>query len=96
VGVTRVTNRDMPRSVGDIDGFVRLIQVACEDEVVGARLESILSMPADKRRSFLHGLINDMSMGQVPAPLLEALACLTDDAVAERAFEVVSGRRRLP
>jgi len=35
----------MPKSVADVDGFVRLIQVACEDQVVGARLESILSMP---------------------------------------------------
>jgi hypothetical protein len=84
----------MPKSVGDIDAFVRLIQVACEDGTVGVRLESILSMPRGKRKAFLRGLINDLSIARAPASLLEALACFTDDAVAERALEVVSGCRR--
>ena len=86
----------MPKSVGDVDGFVRLIQVACEDEAVGARLKSILSMPYYDRKSFLHGLINDLSIAQAPASLLEALACLTDDAIAERALEVVNACHRGP
>ena len=82
------------RSVGDIDSFVRLLQGACEDEAVAARLESILTMPNGQRRAFLHGLLNDLIVADAPTELLEALACLTDDAVAEKAYEVVVGCRR--
>src|SRR5262249_1164476 len=81
------------RSVGDIDSFVRLLMGACEDDAVAARLESILTMPDAQRRAFLHKLLNDLMVADAPTELLEALACLTDDAVAEKAYEVVAGFR---
>ena len=78
-----------PKSVGDIESFVTLIRAACEDNSVRSKLEPILAMPKGQRRAFLNGLLNDLVIERAPVELLEALACLTDDAVADRAYEVI-------
>ena len=81
-------SRVKTRSVGDIDGFVSLIRAACEDDQVASTLRVILVMPKT-RRAFINGLLNDLIIERAPSDLLEALACLTDDAVAEKAYEVI-------
>jgi hypothetical protein len=87
-----------PKSVGDIESFVALIRAACEDNSVRSKLVPILAMAKGQRRSFLNGLLNDLVIERAPAELIEALACLTDDAVADRAYEVIvaSHRGRAP
>ena len=82
-------SRVKTRSVGDIEGFVSLIRAACEDDQVASTLKVILVMPKTRRRAFINGLLNDLIIERAPSDLLEALACLTDDAVAEKAYEVI-------
>ena len=82
------------RTVGEIEGFISLLRAACDDRLVNSALEKILSMPDDKRKSFLRGWINELMVKGAPKDFIEAIACLIDDAVAEKAYEVIFQCRR--
>lgn len=78
-----------PRSVADIEGFVGLLQAACDDPEINATLERLLSMPDERRRGLVHTWVSDLIIEEAPKDFIEAVACLMDDAVAERAYEVI-------
>lgn len=78
-----------PRSVGDIDGFVTMLRVACEDRAVNDRLEKLLSLPDQERRAVLHAWVSDLLIARAPQEFTTAIACLLDDRVAEKAYEVI-------
>jgi len=84
----------MPRSVAEIDGFVTMLQVACEDASINERLERILSLPDKRRRGLIHTLVSDMLVAKAPKDFIAAIACLMDDEVAEKAYEVIYHCRR--
>jgi hypothetical protein len=84
----------MPRSVADIDSFITMLQVACEEPSINARLETLLALPDDERRGVIHGLVSDMLVAKAPKDFVAAIACLTDDAIAEKAYEVIFKCRR--
>jgi hypothetical protein len=84
----------MGRSVGEIEGFIDLLRVACEDEKVNASLQKLLSLPDDERRTLVHGWVSDLLIEKAPKNFIEAIACLVDDAVAEKAYEVIYHCRR--
>jgi hypothetical protein len=81
--------RTTPRSVADIEGFVGLLQAACDDPEINATLERLLSMPDDRRRGLVHTWVSDLLIEGAPKDFIEAVACLMDDAVAEKAYEVI-------
>ena len=81
--------RTPPRSVADIEGFVGLLQAACNDPEINATLERLLSMPDGRRRGLVHTWVSDLLIGEAPKDFIEAVACLMDDAVAEKAYEVI-------
>ena len=83
-----------PRSVGEVEGFIALLRAACSDRSVNASLEKALSLPNENRRALLHTWITDILTGGGPSGLAQALACLLDDAVAEKAYEVIFDCRR--
>lgn len=78
-----------PRSVGEIESFVTLLRAACHDATMNARLQRILELPDEKRRSLIHSLVSDMLIAKAPRDFVMAIACLEDDAVAEKAYEVI-------
>lgn len=82
------------RTVGEIDGFINLLRAACEDQTVNAALERLLSYPDEKRREFVHGWVRDLLVREAPQDFTEAIACLVDDAIAEKAYEVIFQCRR--
>ena len=77
------------RTVGEIDGFINLLRAACEDQKVNAALQKLLSMPDEGRRAFVHNWVSDLLIKKAPKDFTEAIACLLDDAVAEKAYEVI-------
>jgi hypothetical protein len=79
----------MPKSVAEIESFVTMLQVACEDASVNDRLVQILSLPDEQRQSLVHMLVSDMLIAKAPRDFVAAIACLSDDRVAERAYEVI-------
>ena len=78
-----------PRSVAEIDGFITMLCVACEDREINDRLAKLLSLPDPKRQAVLHAWVSDLLIARAPRDFTAAIACLLDDKVAERAYEVI-------
>jgi hypothetical protein len=78
-----------PASVGDIETFITMLRSACSDEVVYQRLEKLLSMPDEKRRALVQKWVGDLVVQRAPVDFIRAIACLLDDRVAEKAYEVI-------
>ena len=71
-----------------------MLRTACENRMVYDRLEALLSLPDAKRRAELDVLITDLLVAGAPRELVAALACLSDDKVAEKAYEVIAKCQR--
>ncbi len=82
-------NSPPPRSVADIEGFVGLLKAACEDPKINATLERLLVMPDAQRQGIVHTWVSDLMIAEAPRDFIEAVGCLMDDAVAEKAYEVI-------
>jgi hypothetical protein len=83
-----------PRTVGEIDGFVNLLLAACDDAKINTALERLLAMPDEKRKLLVHNWVSDLLIKKAPGDFVQAIACLEDDAVAEKAYEVIFNCRR--
>jgi hypothetical protein len=77
------------RSVAEVEGFVRLLMAACNDKKISAALERLLTMPDKKRRNLVHVWVSDLLIEGAPSEFVQAVGCLMDDAVAEKAYEVI-------
>ena len=78
-----------PKTVGEIDSFITMLLVACENQMVYDRLESLLSLPDPKRQGEINAWITDLIIAEAPRDFITAIACLLDDKVAEKAYEVI-------
>jgi hypothetical protein len=78
-----------PKSVGEIESFVTMLAAACADATVHARLERLLSMPDQQRQAVVHAWVRDLLIAEAPRDFVQAIACLLDDRVAEKAYEVI-------
>ena len=81
--------RTPPRTVAEIESFVNLLAAACNDVKINATLERLLAMPDERRKGLVHAWVTDLIIEEAPKDLVEAVACLMDDAVAEKAYEVI-------
>ena len=87
--------RAAPKSVGEIETFITMLRTACEDKRMHVTLERLLSMPDQKRQALVHAWVNDMLIAEAPRNFIQAVACLLDDRVAEKAYEVIFKCRRV-
>lgn len=87
-------NNPAPCSVADIEGFVGLLKAACDDPRINTPLERLLAMPDAQRRGVVHAWLTDLLIAEAPRELIEAVGCLIDDAVAEKAYAVIYQCRR--
>jgi hypothetical protein len=78
-----------PKTVGEIESFITMLLAACESKMVYDRLETLLTLPDVRRRGELNAWITDLLIAEAPRDLITALACLLDDKVAEKAYEVI-------
>jgi hypothetical protein len=83
-----------PKTVGEIDSFVTMLRAACDDRKVHERLERLLSMPDERRQAVVHAWVNDLLIAEAPRDFIQAIACLSDDRIAEKAYEVIFKCRR--
>jgi hypothetical protein len=83
-----------PKTVGEIDTFITMLLTACENRKVYGALEKLLSLPDQKRQAAVHSWVNDLLIAQAPKDFVAAIACLLDDQVAEKAYEVIHQCRR--
>jgi len=84
-----VSARPAPRTVGEIDTFVTMLLAACEDESMHGQLERLLSLPDAQRQATIHAWVTDLLVAEAPPDFIQAVACLMDDRVAEKAYEVI-------
>ena len=82
------------KSVAEIDTFITMLLTACENQSVYERLEKLLSMPDEKRQGLVHSWVNDLLVAEAPRDFVQAIACLLDNRVAEKAYEVIFKCRR--
>ena len=78
-----------PKSVADIESFITMLRVACEDRNVSERLERLLSLPDAKRQDVVHTWVSDLLIAKAPKDFIAAVACLSDDSIAEKAYETI-------
>jgi hypothetical protein len=83
-----------PKSVGEIETFITMLATACDNATVHARLEKLLAMPDRKRQDVVHAWVRDLLVAKAPRDFVQAIACLLDDRVAEKAYEVIFKCRR--
>lgn len=78
-----------PRSVADLEGFVGLLKAACENPQINVTLQRLLAMPDAQRQGVVHAWVTDLLIEEAPREFIEAVGCLMDDAVAEKAYAVI-------
>ena len=83
-----------PKTVGEIDTFITMLLTACENKMVHGHLEKLLSLPDQERQAAVHAWVNDLLIARAPQDFIAAIACLMDDKVAEKAYEVIHQCKR--
>jgi hypothetical protein len=86
-----------PITFGEVDGFIDMLLAACEDQQMNDTLEMLLTQPDVRRRAIVYRLLDRLKEKKAPPTLIEAMACLLDDAAAEKAYEVIfqcKGKRK--
>ena len=79
----------IPKTYGDVDGFVTMLVAACHDAGMKETLEILLAEPDETRKYAVRTLLARFRETQAPQPLIEAFSCLLDDELAEKAYEVI-------
>ncbi len=85
-----------PKTFAEVEGFVGLLQVACEDAKVHNTLEVILSQPDEGRKAMIRKLLTELREKMAPQDLIDAFLCLMDDEVAEKVYVVIHKCERQP
>ena len=83
-----------PKTVGEIDMFITMLLTACENQKVYDTLEKLLSLPDEQRQAAVHSWVSDLLIADAPKDFVAAIACLLDDQIAEKAYEVIHQCRR--
>lgn len=87
---------EIPRTYGEVEGFIDMLLAACEDASMNETLELLLSQPDDKRRAMVERILLRLRTRNAPQKLVEAMACLMDDEVAEKAYAAIHACARKP
>jgi len=77
------------KAAGVDETFVRLIQIATEDQKIREQILHILSLDSFNRKSALNTYIHNMRLKGAPAEFISAIAAFLDDGVAEKALSLL-------
>lgn len=80
-------------SVAEIDGFIDMVRAACDQQEINSTLRQLLSLPNSDRREMIRRLVSDLEDRKAPRQLVQAVACLVSDQVAEEVNKVMFGCR---
>jgi hypothetical protein len=72
--------------------FVTFMQVAKEDPEIKQAIIGILNQNEFNRTSILNTYIEEMRYKGAPESFISALACLLDKDVAQRAYDLLTGK----
>lgn len=82
------------RSVGEIETFIAVLRAGCDEPAIRVVLERLLELPNEERVAFVEFWINDLKAKNAPIDFIEAIGCLHDTAIAEKAYEILFCCRR--
>lgn len=71
------------------DSFIKLIQIASEDQVVKNQLKTILALDSFNRQSLLNTWIHQLELKKDKSHLREALIPLLNDKLALKCLEIL-------
>jgi hypothetical protein len=74
------------------ESFVTFMQVAKEDPEIKKAVIGILRQDEFNRVSILNTYIEEMRFKGAPEAFISALACLLDKDVAQRAYDLLTGK----
>jgi hypothetical protein len=83
---TAMTTR---RTYADVESFITMLRVACDDLTLRETLQHLLEQPDQTRKTILYALVEQLRASKAPADFVDAFVCLLDDKVAERAYQVI-------
>ena len=82
------------QTFAEIEGFAGLLMTACDQSDAHSTLETILSLPDEKRQSLLQTLTANLRDKGAPKELTDAFVCLMDNDVAEKVYVYIHKCRR--
>ena len=65
-----------PRTYADVEGFINLMLVACEDATINRTLQDLLSLPNDARIAAVYTLVAHLRASAALPGLIDAITCL--------------------
>lgn len=77
------------RTYADVESFITMLRVACDDLTLRETLQHLLEQPDQTRKTILYALVEQLRASKAPADFVDAFVCLLDDKVAERAYQVI-------
>ena len=80
------------RTLAEIDGFIDMIHAACDNDEMNRIMRTLLSLPDPDRREMVRSLAGKLREDGAPLKLIEAVACLVSDDIAEKANDVIYDR----
>ncbi len=75
-----------PSTFAEVEGFVGLLQAACEEPEMNSTLQTILEQPDAIRQTMIRDLLVQFEKKGAPQILSEAFICLMDSEVAEKVY----------
>lgn len=83
------------RSISEIESFITLLRVACDDPEVYGWLEKILLLGDEQRLALLRSVVMKMGINGVCEDYIDALTSLEDSEIAEKVYEVIFNCREI-
>jgi hypothetical protein len=77
------------KAASENEAFIRLIEVAQENEEMREQLLSMLALDDFNRKSALNSFLENLQMSKAPPEIIEAVELLLDDTVAKKAANAI-------
>ncbi|MBF0279547.1 MAG: hypothetical protein HQM13_17240 [SAR324 cluster bacterium] len=74
----------------DLDNFTTLVLAACDAPDMKMQIMKILELEAAQRVKLINSILTHLSHQRAPTQLIEAIACLKNEAVAEKVKELIA------
>ncbi len=82
----RFNRLELPRTFAEVEGFVGMLQAACQEPEMNRALGLILEQSDESRKVMIRELITKLRDQRAPQLLIDAFVCLLDDEVAEKVY----------
>ena len=74
----------------DFDSMAKLLKAMCYDPLINKKVVNILKMDSYPRRLVLSNWLEQLRCNNAPKKLMQSLACLFDDSIAEKVLTFIN------